>query len=262
MLLSYYVTDVKSLIALDIYTGRCYCHVISGRCCPLCSSVADVISHCGRWNCQLNLYYVYFDGWCHCQRESMMWVIMGLSRGTLFLNNWVEVEDGIEDKVPHNCWDTSGGFPFSGGGSFSWESEGNSHHSTMMRGSREGNQAGRAGRGLRVKVHLLIFKDEKIKDPVTYCSWQWDVAIFCCLGWDDQHLLLYIFQSLKGFSGELARSLGKDATPTNVLQMMDEHYGMVMMFIALSKELYSFKQGSRENVAEFGVCLLQQVQIL
>ena len=32
MLLSYDVTDVKSLITLVIYTGRCYFHVISGRC--------------------------------------------------------------------------------------------------------------------------------------------------------------------------------------------------------------------------------------
>ena len=34
------------------------------------------------------------------------------------------------------------------------------------------------------------------------------------------------------------------------------------MFDALSKELYSIKQGPGENVAEFGVQLLQQVQIL
>ena len=38
----------------------------------------------------------------------------------------------------------------------------------MMRGSREGKQAGRAGRGLRMKVNQLIFKDEKTKDAVTY----------------------------------------------------------------------------------------------
>ena len=44
--------------------------------------------------------------------------------------------------------------------------------------------------------------------------------------------------------------------------MLDEHYGMEMMISALSKELYSLKQGSGENVAEFGVHLSQQVQIL
>ena len=44
--------------------------------------------------------------------------------------------------------------------------------------------------------------------------------------------------------------------------MLDEHYGVMMMFDALSKELYSLKQGSGENVAKFRVCLLQQVQIL
>ena len=61
---------------------------------------------------------------------------------------------------------------------------------------------------------------------------------------------------------DLAKSLGGDAILSDILQTLDEHYGVVMMFDALSKELYSFKQGSGENVAEFGVCLSQQVQIL
>ena len=97
---------------------------------------------------------------------------------------------------------------------------------------------------------------------MTYCSWRWDVPIFCCSGWDDQHLLPYVIQSLQGFLGDLARSLGKDITLIDILQTLDEHYGMVMMFDALSKELYSLKQWSGENVAEFGLHLSQQVQIL
>ena len=72
---------------------------------------------------------------------------------------------------------------------------------------------------------MTIFKDKKIKDAITYHSWQWDVAIFQQSGWDDWHLLSYIFHSLQGFLGDLARSLG-------------------------------------ENVAEVMVHLLQQVQIL
>ena len=44
--------------------------------------------------------------------------------------------------------------------------------------------------------------------------------------------------------------------------MLNEHYGIVMMFNALSKELYSLKQESGKNIAKFGVCLSQQVQIL
>ena len=119
-----------------------------------------------------------------------------------------------------------------------------------------------AGRSLRTKVKLLSFKDEKTEDVVTYCLWQWDVAIFCHLGWDDQYLLPYIFQSLQGFPGDLGRSLGEGATLTNVLQMLDKHYGMVMTFYTLSKELYSLKQGSRENVTKFRVHLTQQVQML
>ena len=44
--------------------------------------------------------------------------------------------------------------------------------------------------------------------------------------------------------------------------MLDEHCGVMMTFNALSKELYSLKQGLGENVAEFGMQLSQQVQIL
>ena len=97
---------------------------------------------------------------------------------------------------------------------------------------------------------------------MTYHSWHWDVSIFCCSGWDDHHLLPYVFRSLQGFLGDLARSLGEDATLGDVLQTLDEHYGDMMTFNALSKELYSLKQGMGENVAEFGVHLSQQVQIL
>ena len=64
------------------------------------------------------------------------------------------------------------------------------------------------------------------------------------------------------FQGDLARSLGKDTTLNDVLWVLDEHYGMVMTFDTLSKELYSLKQGSGENVAKFRVHLSWQVQIL
>ena len=53
----------------EIIDGRCYCHLLSGRCCPLCSFVADVISHCSNWNCYFNLF-VLFDGWCYCHMSS------------------------------------------------------------------------------------------------------------------------------------------------------------------------------------------------
>ena len=75
-------------------------------------------------------------------------------------------------------------------------------------------------------------------------------------------MLPYVFQSLQLFLGDLARSLGEDTTLNDFLQMLGKHYGIVMMFDALSKELYSLKQGSRENVAEFRMHLSQQVQIL
>ena len=86
--------------------------------------------------------------------------------------------------------------------------------------------------------------------------------MFHCSSWDDHHLLPYVFRSLQGFPGDLVRSLGEDATLGNVLWMLDEPYGVMMTINALSSELYSLRQGTGENVAEFRVCLSQQVQIL
>ena len=99
----------------------------------------------------------------------------------------------------------------------------------MMRVSGECNQPVQPGKGIKVKVNLLIFKDEKTKDAVTYCSWQWDIAIFCCSGWNNQHLLPYVFHSLQWFPGDLARRLGEDPTLNDILQMWDEHYAIVIM---------------------------------
>ena len=47
-----------------------------------------------------------------------------------------------------------------------------------------------------------------------------------------------------------------------MLQILDKHYGAVMMCNAHAKELYSLKERLGENVAEYRVHLLQQVQIL
>ena len=125
-----------------------------------------------------------------------------------------------------------------------------------MRVSQESGQSGQTGRGFRVKVNLPTSKDEKAKDVVTYHSWHWDMSVFHHSGWDDWHLLPYVFRSFQGFPGDIARSLGEDATLGDVLQTLDEHCGIVMTFDTWSKELYSLKQGMGENVAEL------QVQIL
>ena len=125
-----------------------------------------------------------------------------------------------------------------------------------MRTSGSSQEPVHLERGLWVKVNLTIFKDEKMRDAVTYCSWQCNVAIFHQSGWNDQHLPPYVFHSLQGFLGDLAQSLGEDATLTDMLQKLDGHYGVIMTFDALSKELLSLKQGLRENVAEYGMHLL------
>ena len=131
-----------------------------------------------------------------------------------------------------------------------------------MRVSQESGQSEGTGRGFWVKVNLPTFKDEKVKDTVTYCSWHWNKPVFCHCSWHDHQLLPYVLRCLQGFLGDLARSLGGDATLGEVLWMLNKHYGVVMTFNTLRKELYSLKQEMGENMAAFRVCLSQQVQIL
>ena len=132
----------------------------------------------------------------------------------------------------------------------------------MTRASGSSHGSAHLGRDLWMNVNLPIFKEERMKDAVTYHSWWCNVAISFWSGLDNQHLLWYIFHSLQGFPGDLALSLGKDATLSDNLQMLDKYYGVVMTFNALSKELYSLKQGLGKKVVELAVHLLQQVQIL
>ena len=193
------------------------------------------------------------------KQEVATWLITDLSGERPICSMLVEVEGSRRQGRPQFPRDMSGGLPSSWVGSCDQGSNWSSEQSTMMRVSGESNWPAWPG---RVKVNLPIFKDEKTKDAITHHSWQWGIAIFCCSGWDDQHLLPYIFQSLQGFLGDLTRNLGEDATLNDILQLLDKHYGVVMTFDALSKELCSLKQGSGGNVAEFRVCLSQQVQIL
>ena len=104
-----------------------------------------------------------------------------------------------------------------------------------------------------MKVNLPVSKEQQSKDTLMYCTWHCDVAIHRRSECEDQTLLLHMYQSLRGFPKELAQSLGEDATLQEVLQMLDEHYRVVMMFDALNKELYMLHQGYQEGMSEYGV---------
>ena len=131
----------------------------------------------------------------------------------------------------------------------------------MMRESRESTWARRVGRGLRAKVNLLIFKDEDQRySDLPFMVVGWSCFQPLGLGWPT--LVAIPLLVMTGVSWRPCQEFRQVATLTDVLQMLDEHYSIVMMFNTLSKELYSHKQDSGENVAEFRVCLSQQVQIL
>ena len=57
-----------------------------------------------------------------------------------------------------------------------------------------GKQCGEAG--AHMKINLPIFKEEDVKNAVTYQSWRWDLIVYHCAGCRDYTLLMYAICSL------------------------------------------------------------------
>ena len=134
-----------------------------------------------------------------------------------------------------------------------------SDHSDGSRHSRRGR---RHWEETRMKINLLIFKDEDAKDTVTYQSWRWDLTVYRHAGCRDHTLLPYAIRSLQGYPGELVHSSGTDITLYEVLTMLDEHYNNVKALDALNQELFQMRMADKETVSDWGVCLSQHLQIL
>ena len=77
-----------------------------------------------------------------------------------------------------------------------------------------------------MKINLPIFKDEDMKDAITYQSWRWYLTVYHHEGCWDCTLLPCAIQSLQGYPGELARSC-MDITLDDVLTILDEHYNNI-----------------------------------
>ena len=82
-------------------------------------------------------------------------------------------------KIPRG---SPGSSPSFRGWSFDRVSEWSSVHSAATRASPKSHRSVHEGRGLWVKVSLPIFKDEKTKDAVTYCSWGVGLGYVLLLG--------------------------------------------------------------------------------
>ena len=107
-----------------------------------------------------------------------------------------------------------------------------------------------------MKINLPVFKDEDMKDSVTYQIWHWDLTVYCCAGCWDCTLLSYTIHSLQGYPGELVRSLGIDVTLDDVLTIMNEHYNNVKALDALNQELFQLQMGQKETILDW-VCVSQ-----
>ena len=99
-----------------------------------------------------------------------------------------------------------------------------------------------------MKINLPVFKNEDMKDAVTYQSWCWDLMVYHHAGWQGCTLLPYAIHSLQGYPWELVRSLEIDRTLDDVLTIVDEHYNNVKALDALNQELFQLCIGKKENV--------------
>ena len=108
-----------------------------------------------------------------------------------------------------------------------------------------------------MKINLPVFKDEDMKDAMTYQSWCWDLMVYHHTGCWDHTLLPYAINSLQGYPGELIRSLGTDITLDGILIILDEHYNNVKALGGL----WAVNGWERDSV-RLGVCLSRHLQIL
>ena len=113
-----------------------------------------------------------------------------------------------------------------------------------------------------MEINLPVFKDEDMKDAVTYQSWHWDLMVYQQAGFQDCTLLPYIVCSLQGYPMQLVRSLDSDITLDGILAILDEHYNNVKALDALKKELFQLQMGEKETVSEWGCNLSRNLQIL
>ena len=118
------------------------------------------------------------------------------------------------------------------------------------------------GSGGHMKINLPVFKDEDMKDTVTYQRWHWDLTVYHHAGCWDCTLLLYAIHSLQGYLGELVRGLGTNITLDDVLTILDEHYNNVKALDVLNQELFQLWMGEKETVLDWGVCLSRHLQVL
>ena len=113
-----------------------------------------------------------------------------------------------------------------------------------------------------MKINLPVFKDEDVKDAVTYQSWRWDLTVYQHAGCRDHTLLPYAIRSLQGYPGELVWSSSMDITFDDVLTILDEHYNNVKALDALNWELFQLQMADKESISDWGICLLRHLQVL
>ena len=105
------------------------------------------------------------------------------------------------------------------------------------------------------KNNLHIFKDEYVKDTVTYQSGRWDLTVYRCAVCRDHTLLPYAIRSLQGYPSKLVWSSGTDIPLNEVLTILDEHYNNVKELDSLNQELFQMRMADKETVLDWGVHL-------
>ena len=88
--------------------------------------------------------------------------------------------------------------------------------------------------GGHIKINLPVFKDEDMKDAITYQSWCWVLTVYHHARCQDCTLLPYAICSLQDYLGELLRNSGMDITLDDILNILDGHYNNIKALDALN----------------------------
>ena len=122
--------------------------------------------------------------------------------------------------------------------------------------SRTATQGGRLG-----KIHINKFGDKDV-DAISYRAWRADVVRCRDSGHNRVALLSEVVHSLVGSPGSYVRSLGTDFDLDQLLEKLDEYFGLATSNDTLHSTFFLMSQRPDEKVGAFGLRLETHLNVL
>ena len=151
-------------------------------------------------------------------------------------------------------------------------------HSTMAECRRRRNRAmqreraraqqgfKRSGPPRRGNLIFSMFRGNDRDDCISYRDWRAEIKSALAKGYPQERVKVAMFEALEDMLKQHAYAIDSEAdkmaTPTDILENMDELYGVKMTFQALSAALCGLQQCPYESCRDYYDCMVQITVLL